>query len=73
MKCQKCGNEYDYLAQTEAGMGYIKCPGCGVKTDQTGKTYEEAAPAATPEVKQESSFFTDLVKNRRTYQDNTGK
>jgi len=27
-KCKKCGNEFDYLATPEAGMGWVKCPKC---------------------------------------------
>jgi cation transport regulator ChaB/DNA-directed RNA polymerase subunit RPC12/RpoP len=29
VKCSKCGNIFDYLKITEAGMGYVKCPKCG--------------------------------------------
>jgi cation transport regulator ChaB/DNA-directed RNA polymerase subunit RPC12/RpoP len=27
-KCKKCGKEFDYLKEPEAGMGYVKCPEC---------------------------------------------
>ncbi|MFX0084324.1 MAG: hypothetical protein ACFFAU_01520 [Candidatus Hodarchaeota archaeon] len=35
--CQGCKKEVDYLKEPEEGMGYIKCPHCGVLIDQTGK------------------------------------
>jgi hypothetical protein len=27
--CKRCGLSFDYLSVSEAGMGYIYCPGCG--------------------------------------------
>jgi len=39
--CSKCNTEFDYNSISEAGMGYVKCPNCGISIDQEGNVYEE--------------------------------
>lgn len=38
--CENCKSLIGYQDQPEAGMGYIKCPICGVNIDQSGKCYK---------------------------------
>ena len=33
-KCPNCGNIFDMLAETEAGMGWVECPKCGEAVTQ---------------------------------------
>ncbi len=40
--CSSCGEEFDYLAQPEAGMGWVKCPNCEEAVTQKDLIYEEA-------------------------------
>ena len=55
--CPSCNHEFDYMKETEAGMGYVKCPKCGEPVTQNNlviaKIYEEA-PYKTPEELPES-------------------
>jgi transcription initiation factor IIE alpha subunit len=37
VQCDHCLIYFEYTAQPEAGMGYVKCPGCGRNIDQVGK------------------------------------
>jgi len=37
VQCEHCLEYFDYTKEKEAGMGYIKCPGCGRNIDQEGK------------------------------------
>jgi DNA-directed RNA polymerase subunit RPC12/RpoP len=37
IKCSHCGKYFDYLAEKEAGMGYVKCPNCKENVNQLGK------------------------------------
>ena len=37
VKCAYCGKYFDYLAEKEAGMGYVKCPNCKENVNQLGK------------------------------------
>jgi DNA-directed RNA polymerase subunit RPC12/RpoP len=39
VKCSHCGKYFDYLAEKEAGMGYVKCPNCKENVNQLGKRY----------------------------------
>jgi phage head maturation protease len=34
--CSGCMNQFDYIKEPEAGMGYCKCPSCGQFVTQTG-------------------------------------
>jgi hypothetical protein len=34
--CGNCLKQFDYVAEPEAGMGYVKCPSCGQFVTQTG-------------------------------------
>lgn len=43
--CQKCGTQFDYCKVPEAGMGYIKCPGCGTTITQDQCPEPMAPPA----------------------------
>jgi DNA-directed RNA polymerase subunit RPC12/RpoP len=35
-QCSKCGHNFNYLNEPEAGMGYVKCPLCGDSVQQPG-------------------------------------
>jgi phage I-like protein len=37
VKCEACGDEFDYGAQPETSAGACACPKCGAHVDQTGK------------------------------------
>jgi Zn finger protein HypA/HybF involved in hydrogenase expression len=41
VKCQKCGNSFDYGSQPEIAMGTVECPKCHSRIDQTGKVYSK--------------------------------
>ena len=41
VKCSNCGAEFDYDATVEAGMGYVKCPGCDLSVIQDGTAYKD--------------------------------
>ena len=34
VKCSHCGNYFDFLAEKEAGMGWVKCPKCSKSVTQ---------------------------------------
>jgi len=37
--CVNCLRTFNYAAEPEAGMGYVKCPGCGQFCDQAGRSF----------------------------------
>lgn len=45
VSCSNCGATFDWAAEPESKMGWVKCPQCGWLVDQTGKAVETDAEA----------------------------
>lgn len=46
--CDHCLTYFDYTKCNEAGMGYVKCPGCGRNIDQTGRSVKKELNTTEP-------------------------